>query len=141
MKNPVTRVLGCFLTLFLGVGILGCASTPPKDVISKVPVHRWAPKEMARATMPEYEIETRDMLWVEVARLVPKSPYKLKTFDGVYISAVGLLDQERYPINRFFRIQLGGVVELGHPYGPVAIAGMTTEEAASAIQLHLSLPL
>jgi polysaccharide export outer membrane protein len=90
--------------------------------------------------MEEYVIRTGDILWLDVPRLVPKSPYQLKSFDAVSIHVTGV-DDELHPIDRVFQIQPGSLISLGHPYGQVNVSGMTVEEAENAIYDHLSKPM
>jgi protein involved in polysaccharide export with SLBB domain len=86
-------------------------------------------------TLPDYVIEPPDVIRVDTVHAVPKSPYPLRTLDVVSVQVVGTLPTA--PIMGTYPIEPGGVINLGSPYGAVKIAGLTVEDARTAITNHL----
>ena len=65
----------------------------------------------------------------------PKAPYHIRPNELLKIAVVGtFLD---HPINGDFRVDAQGKVDLGEPYGDVAVKGLTLEEAEQAITKNL----
>jgi polysaccharide export outer membrane protein len=93
------------------------------------------PRELSKAYLPAYLVEPPDILIIEAVNLVPRSPYRLKSADALSINVVGTFSDA--PIQGVYPIQPGGMVDLGVPYGTVAVAGMTPEEAREAITAAL----
>jgi polysaccharide export outer membrane protein len=118
---------------------VGCQSTHHKKAggpVSVVPPELSAmPRELSKTVLPEYVIEPPDILTVETIHAVPKSPYSLKTLDVLSIRVIGTLPDG--PIGGAYPIEPGGVVNLGPPYGVVAVTGLTVPEARQAIEDHL----
>ena len=83
-----------------------------------------------------YIIESPDILSVEAIHLVPKSPYKLRVFDLVFVDVIRALPDS--PISSVFAVEPGGNIQLGTNYGSVKVGGMSTDEAKEAITKHLS---
>lgn len=115
------------LLLVLALNI-GCQATSPEMSMM--------PRELAKTTLPTYTIEPPDILIIEALHIVPKAPYNLRTGDLISIQVNGTIPDA--PIVGTFAIQSGGMVNLGHPYGTVKIAGQTIEGARSAIHDHLA---
>lgn len=110
------------------------------------------PKELCKVVLPQYTIEPPDVLMIEAVRVVPKSPYPLRTGDLLAIQVEGMPEELRpgdvlaidvtgalseAPITNAYPIGPSGAVDLGPPYGSVKVAGMTIEEAGKAIDAHL----
>ena len=93
------------------------------------------PRELDKVVMPQYVIEPPDILTIQLLDAVPKAPYRLKTLDLITVQVAGTLPDA--PIAGIYPIEPGGLVNLGAPYGGVAVAGMSTEEAQAAISAHL----
>ena len=93
------------------------------------------PKETAMTSpLVEYDVGLGDVLTVEVARLIPKSPYRLQSADEISIMAYGLEDvDEDLKINGSYRLQPGGTIMLPPPIGSVSLAGMTCEEVGALL--------
>lgn len=117
---------------------MGCAARSPHR-ISTSKVHQWAPKEMAMASFDEYVIQTGDILAIDVPRLVPKSPYTMKPFDAVRITMADL--ENISPVSNVYRVQPGGILQLGYPHGSVSVTGKTVEEVEDIIREQLQKPL
>ena len=113
--------------------ILGCAVFDPKP--SGVPILRDQPKELAKMPLPEYYIESPDIITVQSINLVPKPPYLIKSMDQLYIEASGTTEEE--PIRGEYFVQPGGEINLGVNYGTVRVGGMAIEDAEKAILSEL----
>jgi polysaccharide export outer membrane protein len=127
----------------MALQLAGCATIPPPAPVLNadpqigderaIPVGR----ELAKITLPTYTIEPPDVLSIEVARVIPKSPYRIRPHDSVQV----LGDEETLlperPINGIFSVDSSGVVNIGPEYGKVQIGGLTVEEANDAVVNHL----
>jgi protein involved in polysaccharide export with SLBB domain len=104
------------------------AATPAADM----------PRELSKVTLPPYVVEPPDVLIVELARAVPRPPYRVGPLDELTIQAPPkeLLPGE--PIAGLYAVDAQGRVDLAHSYGRVTVAGLTEEEAAEAIRKHLA---
>jgi polysaccharide export outer membrane protein len=122
----------CVLVLFSSC-VSRTAFFDPKS--AGTPIFRDVPKETAKSSLPFYFLEPPDIINVEAIHLAPKAPYELRVFDVVMIDVAGTPDEE--PISGFFAIEPGGHVQLGSGYGSVRIAGMSIEDAQTAITQYL----
>ncbi len=93
------------------------------------------PRELTKSVMPPYTIEPPDTIFVDVLRAIPKPPYRVEPLDMLVINVAETLPNQ--PINGQFLVAPDGVVNLGYVYGVVRVAGLTLEQAASAIKLVL----
>jgi polysaccharide export outer membrane protein len=100
-----------------------------------LPVSSTAPRELHKAVLPDYRIEPPDILTIEGIHLIPKPPYRLRTFDTLVISVAGALPEA--PISGQFTVEPGGFINIGPPYGSVKVSGMSVTEAKEAIDEHL----
>jgi len=100
-----------------------------------VPVEPSAPRELTKVILPAYRIEPPDILQIDAVRVVPKSPYHLRMLDGLVIQVQNALPDA--PISGTYIIQPGGTINLGSAYGSVQVAGLSIEEAKSAIETQL----
>lgn len=131
----VGHVVACGLVLLL----TGCQMIAPRGSLTVLNTSLDAPvetaKELSKTVLPEYRIEPPDILVIEATRIIPRPPYHLRTFDALNITAAGAPADA--PINGVYRIEPGGMVQLGEFYGSVQAAGMTLEQAQQAIDAHL----
>jgi polysaccharide export outer membrane protein len=97
------------------------------------------PRELQKITLPDYVIEPPDVLTIDALKVIPKSPYRIEPLDVLQIAVEGTPPDQ--PINGLFAVDTGGMVQLGAMYGAVRLAGMTIEEATSAIDRHLRIVL
>jgi protein involved in polysaccharide export with SLBB domain len=93
------------------------------------------PRELDKVTLPPYVIEPPDILLIDAVKLIPKPPHYLEPLDVLAIRAPGAFATEQ--ISGLYIIDPSGRVELGAAYGAVEVAGLTVEEASSAIEQHL----
>jgi protein involved in polysaccharide export with SLBB domain len=113
-----------------------CPDDCPEKTIHRIsPEYNCMPRELDKVVMPQYVIEPPDILTIQLLDAVPKAPYRLKTLDLITVQVAGTLPDA--PIAGIYPIEPGGLVNLGAPYGGVAVAGMSTEEAQAAISAHL----
>lgn len=84
------------------------------------------PREQAKVTLPDYIIEPPDILRIDAISLAPKSPYQLRVFDQLSISASGLGDED--PISGQYAIQPDGSIQIGHEIGAIQAAGLTSDQ-------------
>lgn len=83
-----------------------------------------------------YRIGPPDILQIDMARLIPRGPYKAEVFDVLQIRATNtLVDQ---PVDNHFLIASEGTVNLGPAYGSVHVAGLTIAEIDKAVKKKLS---
>jgi len=100
-----------------------------------MPANGCLPRELSKAVLPTYTIEPPDILVIDATHMVPRHPYHVKTLDVLGIEVVGTLPDQ--PITGAFSIESGGLVNLGHPYGAVKVAGKTVDDARIAVEEHL----
>jgi polysaccharide export outer membrane protein len=94
-----------------------------------------APREFAKATLPEYVIEPPDILSIDALQLIPLPPYKVQSLDVLAIRVMKALPDE--PIQGFYTVEPEGVVNLGPSYGKIKVVGMTLDQAKNEIQEKL----
>ncbi len=133
------RALCYICTLIIAPAASGCVALPRcghrRPVQEPTPAYPPIPRELSKVILPDYVIEPPDVLAIDAVHIVPRPPYHLRTFDTVGIQAWGTLPDA--PINGIYRIEPGGLIQLGFLYGSVKVAGMTVEQAKDAIQQHL----
>ena len=108
----------------------GLPSYDPGSPIAETP-----PRELTKAVLPTYRIEPPDILMIQAVQAVPKQPYHLQTGDVLSIRVPGAFAEA--PIVGEYPVGLGGMVDLGMPYGAVRVSGKTIDEAEHAIVEHL----
>src|SRR5207342_2821414 len=101
--------LGCS-----GCGIIPHAAAPNRPA-GELAVHPEAPRELTKVILPTYRIEPPDVLQIDAIHVVPKSPYRLRTFDSIVLQVANTLPEA--PIAGTFVVEPGGVINLGQPYG------------------------
>ena len=104
------------------------------------------PRELAKATLPEYRVEPPDILLVDAVNNIRPTTDELRAGDQILIRASNTLpiDPEGDPITNEFRVinsvysvQSDGTVDLGPEYGTVHIDGVTLDAARELIVTHL----
>ena len=118
------------LLLFL---LVGCAMFDPKP--AGTPIINDQAKEGAKMSLPQYFIETPDIISVEAVHLVPKSPYILRTYDIVHLDIGGAPEDEM--LTKEYVIQPGGNIQLGITFGSVQIGGLSIDDAEKAVMAVL----
>jgi polysaccharide biosynthesis/export protein len=94
------------------------------------------PKELNKATLPDYRVEPPDILLIEAVRAIPKPPYKAEPLDVLYLHlAVPLKDA---PLTGPISVDPDGTINLGSAYGgTVSVVGKTLEEIRAILEQHL----
>lgn len=93
------------------------------------------PRELYKATLPEYRIEPPDILTVEAVRLLPGPDYTLHVQDIVTVSIFVSAETPLFNVEPAeFVVGIDGTVDLGPTYGAVAIAGLTVDQARRAVE-------
>ncbi len=93
------------------------------------------PRELSKVVLPTYVIEPPDILMIDAIHVVPRPPYRLRTFDVLGVSVPDALAEA--PIDGAYPVELGGMINLGSPYGSVKVAGLTVDEAQQTIEQYL----
>lgn len=93
------------------------------------------PKERQKTVLPEYVIESPDLLQIDLLYAVPLPPYKIQPLDVLAVNVANTLEGE--PISGLFPVEPDGVISLGGRYRSVRVAGLTPAEARMAVQKHL----
>ena len=129
---PIARY--CRLVFWALVGIClvfpGCSHVP---FVADVPPD--VPREGRKVSISDYEINSPDIIAIDLIRAVPLPPYKVKPQDLLFIQVGGTPVED--PIKGLFRVEPDGNVRLGPAYGSVAIGGLTLEEASRDIERFL----
>jgi protein involved in polysaccharide export with SLBB domain len=134
----MTRCSSVFAFLLAMIAMSGCASivTPPLDPSTLPHIPESIPRELHKASLPDYIIEPPDVISIDAVKtLVPKPPYKLEPLDVIEINVTGA--PEEAPIAGIFTLEFDGTVELGVDYGSIKLGGLTTEEAEKALTTFL----
>jgi polysaccharide biosynthesis/export protein len=99
-------------------------------------VHKpFVPRELDKISLPTYRIEPPDILLIDAVRVIPKAPYQIEPLDVLQIVVEGTPPEQT--IAGLYGVGPGGMVDLGPAYGSVQVAGLTIEEARTAIEQHL----
>jgi polysaccharide export outer membrane protein len=102
------------------------------------PVQNDLPRELSKVAMPPYRVEPPDVLVINARHLVSRPPYRIEPLDELTIQAPPTQVLPNEAITGGYTVGPDGRVNLGYSYGKVAVAGLTTEEAASAIRKHVA---
>ncbi len=97
------------------------------------------PREIAKISLPAYQVEPPDLLSIEMLKQIPLPPYRVDIYDVLQIRVMGATPDQ--PIDGYFLVEAEGIVTLGPTYGRVRVAGMTIEETTETIRKQLSLTL
>ena len=143
------RWLASLLAL-AAIGSSGCHFTKP---FSNRPgpsvVFMGPPKELSKASLPDYVIEPPDVLTIDAINLVPQAPYLLRPMDVLQVQATGLPEDAPLPYEGQYRIGIDGTLVLGvgydmvnvsgeRRYQPLQVAGLPMEVARDLIQERLA---
>jgi polysaccharide export outer membrane protein len=96
------------------------------------------PNERQKQLLPEYVIESPDLLQIDLLYAVPLPPYKIQPLDVLSLSVTNTPEAE--PIAGLFPVAPDGTVALGGVggrYKSVRVVGLTPAEAQAAVQKHL----
>jgi polysaccharide export outer membrane protein len=127
------RLVGLWLTA--AVGPAGGCMTPVVFGPPAPHVEHDLPRELAKVSLPTYRVEPPDVLLVDAIKVVPREPYQIEALDILRINVEGALVDR--PIEGEYPVGSGGQVDLGPPYGLVRVAGLTIDQATTAIEEHL----
>jgi polysaccharide export outer membrane protein len=81
--------------------------------------------------LPEYCIESPDIIQIEVNKLIPKPPYRIDNFDVLEIRSE--FSTPQFPVDGFYVIDDSGCLELGPGYGKFYVLGSSLDEIKPAI--------
>jgi polysaccharide export outer membrane protein len=93
------------------------------------------PREKSLYVLPDYIIESPDILLLDAIRVIPKPPYRIAPLDTLIIQVPGAFPGD--PIGGVYPVDPSGTVNLGLAYGSVSVVGMTLEQAKAAVEAHL----
>jgi polysaccharide biosynthesis/export protein len=149
-RHSMARVLNFpkkgmpWLLLAIVMIFSGCATAKPNCVLPD----GTAPRELNKASAPEYVISPPDVILIDAVRLVPKPPYKIAPLDALLLQVTvfgGPKEDEKQlpalipgqPIAGIYRVEPDGVVSLGFTYGSVFVSGQSIPEAKESITKYL----
>jgi len=132
-KRSLAMIIRSSLSFLAFSFVLGCAIFDPKP--AGTPILRDQPKELAKMPLPEYYIESPDIITVRSINIIPKPPYLIKSMDVLYIEVSGTPEGEE--IRGLYLVQAGGEINLGVSYGSVRVGGMSVEDAEKMILSEL----
>ena len=107
------------------------------------------PRELTKATIPQYVIEPPDVLIITATTLVPRHPYRLRPFDVLDVQAIGAQGlPEDAPVGGRYVVGLDGNLVLGYDYDyidgsflPIRAAGKTLDELRQELEQRLRLSI
>lgn len=117
-----------FKSLFLLILLLtsGCVATA-KHSKHPVAIHPCdVPKELCKASIPEYIIEPPDILTIDLLRLLPRQPYALQPLDTLSVQIVDKLGEPLF--SGSLAIDPSGELPLGPVFGAIPATGKTIEQ-------------
>lgn len=129
----------------IGPMLAGCATPSLREAVVDSQM-RDIPRELSMVSIPPYRVEPPDILQLELVTNIRPADDPLHAGDELEIRGSQLLpidpmgDQllnEFKQINRLYRVQTDGTVDLGPEYGSVVIEGYTVAQAKLAILNHL----
>lgn len=92
-------------------------------------------RELDMVALPRYVIEPPDILLIDALRIVPKDPFRIEPLDILYVNVAGTSLEQ--PIDGVYAVEPGGSLDLGPAYGKVKVAGLSLDEASTAVDRHL----
>lgn len=115
-----------------------------------LPVPLELPRELQKTTLPDYTIEPPDILRIEVAKLIPRSPYILGAGDGLLVQVAKA--DGTVIVNEIFHVELDGTLQFGSPFddivdeggdlsqseGPINVGGLSMPDARRLIAAHVA---
>lgn len=118
----------------LAVLAVGCHALHRRPEPRVVPAD--VPRELDKVTLPDYRVESPDILLIEAVRAVPKPPYTIQPLDVLNVQ-VGAATLET--LSGTLGVDADGTINLGSEYGgAVRVVGLTVPEAQQAITDHLT---
>ncbi len=146
--------------MFCGCATVNVAKRSENPAFLHVPPE--LPRELQKTTLPDYVIEPPDILRIEVARVIPVSPYILGAGDGLLVQVARA--DGTVVLSEVFRVELDGTLQLGSPFddigeaigsetpisepggespkiatdGPVSVAGLSIQDARQLISSHIA---
>lgn len=130
----------CVPALVALCALAGCATVEPHAhtaIQEETPAEELIPTELCKVSLPTYRIAAPDILSIDVIKVVPKPPYKIEPLDVLNIQVPSSQTLPDQPVTNTFQVSSAGAVTLGPAYGSVVVEGMTLDEAAEAIKVHL----
>jgi len=103
------------------------------STVTAVPIPERQPA--TSATLPPYRINPPDVLRIKLVAVSPANEPKIRPGERLEIEASGTLTE--HPIHDTYRVEAGGTVNLGIPYGRVSVTDYTCEEAEAKILDYL----
>src|SRR5579871_1063774 len=73
------------------------------------------PKELVKVCLPDYRVESPDILLIEAVRAIPKPPYKAEPLDVLFINLVTPFKDQ--PLVGTSAVETDGTINLGATYG------------------------
>jgi polysaccharide export outer membrane protein len=90
------------------------------------------PTELCKVSLPPYRLEPPDILVIDTLRMIPLPPYRIEPMDVLVVNVAQALPNQ--PISGTYGVTPDGLLNLGFAYGAVRVAGMTLEEAETALR-------
>lgn len=90
------------------------------------------PTELAKVSLPEYMLEPPDVLYINVPRLIPKSPYAIQPGDVVFVTVL-TTNPNDIPLGGQLQVSFEGTISIGPGYQPIKVAGLTADQAADTV--------
>jgi polysaccharide export outer membrane protein len=106
--------------------------------VSPVPQTNDLPRELNKVTLPPYRVEPPDILVINAFHLIAKPPYQIEPLDELQIQVPPEQVIPKEPIHGTYHVGPDGQVDLGFSYGKVLLAGLTPEQARTAIARHVA---
>jgi polysaccharide export outer membrane protein len=85
--------------------------------------------------LPEYIIETPDILQIDALQVIPLPPYRIQSLDVLAIRVPKAEAVE--PISGLYSVEPDGTLNFGATFGRIMVLGLTLEEARQAIEAKL----
>ena len=99
------------------------------------------PKELNKISMPQYMVETPDILIINATRVIPLPPYKVQPMDQLYVVVQNTLNQQQpeLRINNVYAVDPDGTINFGTLYGgAVRVVDLSTQEIEKILARHLA---
>ena len=136
--------------IFLMPGCLSMSAVHRQAEPELLPVPFELPRELQKTTLPDYTIEPPDILRIEVARLIPRSPYVLGPGDGLLVQIAQ--PDGTVVFNETLHVELDGTLQFGSPFddpnretsealkveGPINVGGLAIADARKLIAAHIA---
>jgi polysaccharide export outer membrane protein len=97
------------------------------------------PRELNKATLPDYVIEPPDILLINAVRVIPKPPYHIEPGDALLMQYSGETFPGK-PLGGVYVVEPEGIINLGPDYGgTVEVVDLTLKKAEEVIAKRLQL--